>query len=83
MELLIDDHLKFSDEHKKLLTAQVLLTDTQQRTQEQLQKLEEAQQRTQEQLRELKEALQRTDERLDALIAVIDGFIRRNPPSPQ
>jgi len=27
MELLIDDHLKFSDEHKSLLTSQVLLTD--------------------------------------------------------
>ena len=27
MELLIDDHLKFSDEHKKLLAAQVVLTD--------------------------------------------------------
>ena len=27
MALLIDDHLKFSDEHKLLLTAQVVLTD--------------------------------------------------------
>jgi peptidoglycan hydrolase CwlO-like protein len=27
MELLIDDHLKFRDEHKSLLTSQVLLTD--------------------------------------------------------
>ncbi len=27
MELLITDHLTFSDEHKKLLTAQVVLTD--------------------------------------------------------
>ena len=27
MELLIDDHLKFSDEHKRLLTAQIVLTD--------------------------------------------------------
>ncbi len=27
MQLLIDDHLKFSDEHKSLLTSQILLTD--------------------------------------------------------
>ena len=27
MGLLIDDHLKFQEEHKQLLTAQVVLTD--------------------------------------------------------
>jgi hypothetical protein len=27
MQLLIDDHLKFNDEHKSLLTSQILLTD--------------------------------------------------------
>ncbi len=27
MDLLITDHSAFSDEHRKLLTAQVLLTD--------------------------------------------------------
>jgi hypothetical protein len=27
MALLIEDHVRFSDEHKQLLTAQILLTD--------------------------------------------------------
>lgn len=36
MQLLIDDHLKFSDEHKSLLTSQVLLTG-------QMEKMTEAQ----------------------------------------
>jgi hypothetical protein len=27
MALLIEDHVRFSDEHKQLLTAQVVLTD--------------------------------------------------------
>jgi hypothetical protein len=32
MPLLIDDHLKFSDEHNRLLKAQVVLTEAQTRT---------------------------------------------------
>ena len=27
MALLIEDHVRFSDEHKQLLTSQILLTD--------------------------------------------------------
>jgi hypothetical protein len=46
MDLLITDHLTFSDEHKKLLTAQVVLTDT-------VQKLGEAQKHTEERLNAL------------------------------
>lgn len=72
MELLIDDHLKFSDEHKRLLTAQVLLTEAQKRTDEKLTELANAQ-------KELVELQKQTDERMDALIAVVDGVIRRNP----
>lgn len=41
MELLIDDHLKFDDEHKRLLTAQVLLTDAQKQTEQELKELAE------------------------------------------
>ena len=41
MELLIDDHLKFSDEHKRLLTAQVLLADAQKQTEQELKELAE------------------------------------------
>lgn len=43
MELLINDHLKFSDEHKSLLTSQILLTDR-------MDKLMEAQKHTHERL---------------------------------
>lgn len=76
MELLIDDHLRFTDEHKKLLTAQVLLTEAQK-------ELATAQQRTDLKLAELAEAQKHTDERMDALIAVVDGFIRNPPQRPQ
>ena len=40
MELLIADHVKFSDEHNRLLTAQVLLTDAQTRTEKNIQSLQ-------------------------------------------
>jgi hypothetical protein len=43
MELLIDDHLQFQQEHKQLLTAQVLLTD-------EVRKLAEAQRHTDERM---------------------------------
>lgn len=66
MELRITDHLTFSDEHKKLLTAQVVLT-------ERLEKLAVG-------VLELKEAQKHTDERLNALITVVDGLVRK-PPS--
>lgn len=66
MQLLIDDHLKFSDEHNRLLTAQVVLTDA-------MNKMAVAQ-------KELAEAQKHADRRMDALIAVVDGVIRK-PPS--
>jgi hypothetical protein len=65
MELLIDDHLKFQDEHKQLLVAQVVLTDR-------VDKNAKA-------IAELTEAQKHTDERLNALIAVVDGWIRKQP----
>jgi hypothetical protein len=65
LELLIDDHVQFREEHKMLLTAQVLLTDT-------MAKLAQAQRATDEQLRT-------TDGRLNALISVVDGIIRNRP----
>jgi hypothetical protein len=46
MDLLITDHLTFSDEHKKLLTAQVVLTDK-------VDKLVDAQKHTDERLNAL------------------------------
>ncbi len=65
MDLLITDHLTFTDEHKRLLTAQVLLTGT-------MQELAEAQKRTDERMKA-------TDVRLNALITVVDGLIRNRP----
>jgi hypothetical protein len=79
MELLIDDHLKFSDEHKKLLTAQVLLTETQQRTERRVGDLVEAEKKLDLKMAELAEAQKDTAERLNALIAVVDDLVRRNP----
>lgn len=73
MELLVNDHLRFDDEHKRLLTAQVVLTDAQARTEKALGKLAEAQ-------RELYEAQKHTGERMDALIAVVDDLVRRPRP---
>ena len=72
MELLIDDHLKFSDEHKKLLTAQVLLAEMQQRAEKRMEQLDLK-------MAELAEAQKNTAERLNALIAVVDDLVRRNP----
>ena len=69
MELLITDHVKFSDEHKQLLTAQVVLTDRMDRLTTTMQELAEAQKYTNQQMKE-------TDERLGILIRMMDEFIR-------
>ena len=65
-ELLIQDHLAFRDEHRQLLTAQVVLTDRIDKLGQKVDKLVENS--------------QRSDERMDALIAVVDGIVRRQPP---
>jgi hypothetical protein len=65
MQLLIDDHLKFSDEHKMLLTAQVLQDDR-------LDKLTKS-------LKELAEEHKDTRERLEVLILAMDDLIRIPP----
>ena len=70
MGLLIEDHVKFQEEHKLLLTAQVVLTD---RIDRLAQTLETA-------VRKLSEAQKHTDERLNALIAVVDDLVRKRPP---
>jgi hypothetical protein len=65
MQLLIDDHLKFSDEHNRLLTAQVLQSDR-------MDQLIHAQ-------KQLVEAQKDTDERLDTLMLMVDDLIRTRP----
>ncbi|MGD1094100.1 MAG: hypothetical protein ABSB35_19215 [Bryobacteraceae bacterium] len=90
MELLIDDHVKFSDEHNKLLTAQVLLTDAQVRTEKTVRELAEAQKRTDAEMKELRDGLNELKdrmsdlaERMNALISVVDGIIRKPPANWQ
>jgi len=79
MDLLITDHLTFTDEHRRLLTAQVILTDT-------VQQLIEAQRRTDEQIKRTDEQIKRTDERLkelaeaqSVLMHMMDDLIRNRP----
>lgn len=72
MQLLIDDHLKFSDEHNRLLTAQVVLTEAQTVTERRVKEAFLA-------IEELAEQQKHTDARMDALIAVVDGLIRKPP----
>jgi hypothetical protein len=70
LELFIDDHVQFREEHKALLTSQVLLTDKVDKLADELKTLAQ----------QTKERFAETDERLHALINVVDGLIRR-PPS--
>jgi phosphopantetheine adenylyltransferase len=76
MELLITDHLTFTDEHKRLLTAQVVLTEIVQKlgqtTEELAQQMKEQSAAADERMREL-------DERLNTLIITVDGLIRNRP----
>jgi hypothetical protein len=70
MALLIEDHVRFSDEHKQLLTSQILLTD---RVDKLAGTLDTA-------IKELSASQRHTDERLNALIAVVDDLVGRRPP---
>jgi len=66
MALLIEDHVKFQEEHKQLLTAQVLLTDR-------LDRLAQT-------VKDLTVSQKSTDERLNALINIVDDIVRKRPP---
>jgi hypothetical protein len=65
LEVLVNEHIQFHEEHRQLLKAQVILYDT-------TQKLAEAQ-------TELAAAQKHTDENLAALINVVDSVVRRLP----
>jgi chromosome segregation ATPase len=72
---------------QQLLTAQVLLTDAQRKTEEKLGlladshlRLVENQQRLEAVQQRLAETQQHTEERLNALIQIVDELIRRRPP---
>jgi hypothetical protein len=64
------DHVQFREEHKQLLTAQVVLTDRLGRLAHTLDTA----------VRQLTEVQRHTDDRLNALIAVVDDLIRKRPP---
>jgi hypothetical protein len=70
MGLLIDDHLNFQEEHKQLLTAQVVLTDRLDRLAQTVKDIAAAQ----------AEAQKHIDERLNALINIVDDIVRKRPP---
>jgi cell division septum initiation protein DivIVA len=70
MALLIDDHVQFQQEHKQLLTAQVVLTDRLDRLAQTVKDIAVAQ----------AEARKITDEKLNALIDIVDDLIRKRPP---
>jgi len=85
MDLLITDHLAFSDEHKRLLTAQVVLTDGLDKLAAGMRELAEAQKDTDARLKELaertdarlKELAEHTDGQIGVLVQMMDEFIRR------
>ena len=70
MAMLIEDHVQFREEHKQLLTAQILLTD---RVDKLALTLDTA-------IKELSASQRHIDERLNALITVVDDLVRRRPP---
>jgi hypothetical protein len=67
LEVLVNEHIQFHEEHRQLLRAQVLLYDA-------TQKLAQAH-------TELAAAQKHTDENLAALINVVDNLVRRTPPT--
>ena len=77
---IADEHVEFAAEHRRLLTAQVVLTDR-------LDKFIEVQAKSHAELdrkmQELTEKQSETTGKLNALIAVVDGVVRREPRPPQ
>jgi hypothetical protein len=63
VEVLANEHLQFAEEHRRLLTAQVVLTDRMDKLTERMDKLAAAQ--------------AHTDERMGVLIGMMDDWIRR------
>jgi hypothetical protein len=66
MNLLIEDHVRFDDEHTRLLIAQVIFTDR-------VDKVTIA-------VKELTESQKHTDER-NTLITVVDDLVRKRRPN--
>ena len=92
-----EEHKQLQEEHKHLLKAQVLMHDTLQTVIVRMGTLVDAQVQTNlriieidarlvalaEAQKQASETQKHTDEKLNALIQVVDDFIRRRPPSQQ
>jgi hypothetical protein len=70
LEVLLNEHIQFGEEHRQLLKAQVLLYDA-------VQKIAEAQTVSDRKISELAQAQKHTDERMAALIGTVDDIVRR------
>lgn len=68
LEVLVNEHIQFADEHKRLLTAQVVLTGR-------MEELAQSQLRADARMEQLADAQRHADERMNALIGVVDGLI--------
>jgi hypothetical protein len=72
MALLIENHVQFREEHRQLLTAQVMLAD---RVDKLAGTLDTA-------IKELAASQRHTDDRLNELISIVGGVIRKRPDQP-
>jgi hypothetical protein len=72
LEVLVNGHIQFHEEHRQLLKAQVILYDT-------TQKLAQSLADTNTKLAELAAAQKHSDQNLAALINVVDSIARRPP----
>jgi hypothetical protein len=70
LEMLIENHVKFADEHNKLLTSQILLTDS----------LSRHIKETGQHIKDLADSQKATEGRMTILIAMFDTFIGEKGP---
>lgn len=81
--LMLNDHQEFRQEHKRLLTAQVLLADARRESEKKIAELAAAQARSEKSSEELREAGKRVDGRMETLGIAIGDLIRRMPQPAQ
>jgi len=75
LELLVDDHVQFREEHKQLLTAQVVLTDRVDRLTDRVDRFIDA---TAKAHRLIEEKFAELTDKLNGLIGYVDGL---RPPT--
>lgn len=74
VEVLANKHIQFAEEHKRLLTAQVVLTD---RVDKLVEHMDDGFHRVDERPAKLADAQVQTEERLSVLMPTMDDWIRR------